>query len=53
VHKHHATFGFEYQMVLPTFVGFAYFHVKGIKKDREVGVYQLEKNPRSIQQSEA
>jgi hypothetical protein len=34
--------------LLPTFVGFAYFHVKGMKKDRGVGVYQLEKNPRSI-----
>lgn len=33
---------------IPTFVGFVFFHVKGMKKDRGIGVYQLEKNPNSL-----
>jgi len=32
---------------IPTLVGFVFFHVKGMKKDRGIGVYQLEKNPNS------
>jgi glycosyltransferase involved in cell wall biosynthesis len=49
VYRHDARFEvLNIRWLLPTFVGFAYFHVKGMKKDRGVGVYQLEKNPRSI-----
>jgi glycosyltransferase involved in cell wall biosynthesis len=33
--------------LIKTFVGFVFFHVKGMKKDRGVSVYQLEKNPNS------
>jgi glycosyltransferase involved in cell wall biosynthesis len=32
---------------LKSFVGFLFFHVKAMKKDRGAGVYQLEKNPNS------
>jgi len=32
---------------LRTFVGFVYFHMKGMKRDRGIGVYQFEKNPNS------
>jgi hypothetical protein len=53
VYKHHATFGFEYQMVLPTFVGFAYFHVKGMKKDRGSKCINWKKSPIEIQQRSA
>jgi len=35
------------RLFIPTFVGFMFFHVKGMKKDRGIGVYQLEKNPNS------
>jgi hypothetical protein len=34
--------------LLPSYLGFVYFHVKGMKRDRGMEVYQLEKNPHSI-----
>ena len=33
--------------LVKTFVGFVFFHVKGMKRDRGAGSYQLEKNPNS------
>jgi hypothetical protein len=30
-----------------SFAGFVFFHLKGVKKDRGISVYQLEKNPNS------
>jgi glycosyltransferase involved in cell wall biosynthesis len=33
--------------LIRSFVGFLFFHVKGMKKDRGVGVYQFERNPNS------
>lgn len=33
---------------LKSFVGFLFFHVKAMKKDRGAGVYQLERNPGSF-----
>jgi glycosyltransferase involved in cell wall biosynthesis len=30
-----------------SFVGFVYYHVKGMKKDRGIGIYQLEVDPNS------
>jgi glycosyltransferase involved in cell wall biosynthesis len=47
--RHHPTFAvLNIRWLMKTFIGFAYFHVKGMKKDRGIGVYQLEKNPHSI-----
>jgi hypothetical protein len=47
--RHHPTFEVLHtRSLVQTHVGFVYFHVKGMKKDRGLGVYQLEKNPHSI-----
>ncbi len=39
--------------LIKSFAGFAFFHVKAMKKDRGVRVYQLEKNPGSFYQKYA
>jgi glycosyltransferase involved in cell wall biosynthesis len=33
--------------LVKSFVGFVFFHLKGMKRDRGAGVYQLERNPNS------
>jgi glycosyltransferase involved in cell wall biosynthesis len=33
--------------LIPSSVGFLFFHLKGMKRDRGIGVYQFEKNPNS------
>jgi glycosyltransferase involved in cell wall biosynthesis len=46
--RHHPRFELlNTRWLVKTFVGFVFFHVKGMKKDRGIGVYQLEKNPDS------
>jgi hypothetical protein len=46
---HHPNFEvLNTRWLVKTYAGFVWFHVKGMKKDRGVGVYQLEKNPHSI-----
>lgn len=49
IFRHHPIFEvLNTGWLFKTCVGFLYFHVKGMKKDRGIGVYQLEKNPHSI-----
>ncbi len=38
----------RWRWLIPKFFGFVFFHVKGMKKDRGVGVYQFEKSPNSL-----
>jgi glycosyltransferase involved in cell wall biosynthesis len=46
--KHHPRFEFLDQgWLVRSFAGFAFFHVKAMKRDRGIGVYELEKNPAS------
>jgi glycosyltransferase involved in cell wall biosynthesis len=46
--RHHPRFEVLHtRWLVHSFVGFVFFHVKGMKKDRGIGVYQLEKNPTS------
>lgn len=43
IFRHHPQFEIlDYRWLIPTFVGFTFFHVKGMKHDRGVGVYQLD-----------
>ena len=49
VFRHHPTYEvLNTRWLIKTYVGFAYFHLKGMKVDRGLAVYQLEKNPQSI-----
>src|SRR5262245_31457272 len=49
IFRHHPTFEvLNTRSLRQTHLGFVYFHVKGMKKDRGLGVYQLAKNPNSI-----
>jgi glycosyltransferase involved in cell wall biosynthesis len=46
--KHHPTFEYLFTRLLaPKFVGCLFFHLKGMKKDRGIGVYRLVENPQS------
>jgi glycosyltransferase involved in cell wall biosynthesis len=49
IFRHHPIYEvLNTRWLIKTYVGFAYFHLKGMKLDRGIGVYQLEKNPHSI-----
>lgn len=48
VFKHHPRFEYLFTRLLwHKFVGCLFFHLKGMKQDRGIGVYQLDENPQS------
>jgi glycosyltransferase involved in cell wall biosynthesis len=48
IFRHHSRVEvLDTRWLIPTFVGFLFFHVKGMKRDRGISIYQLERNPSS------